>query len=105
MLQNPHFHQHTSEDSSLEPMPSETAFGLAADTFGLISDTSRLKILWLLCHHETCVNNIAVAVKMSSPPAQTGRPYFQPPRWQRNVLQIGSDDRSRFAASGIGRRS
>ena len=67
MLQNPHFHQHTSEDSSLEPMPSETAFGLAADTFGLISDTSRLKILWLLCHHETCVNNIAVAVKISSP--------------------------------------
>ena len=36
-------------------------------TFGLISDSTRLEILWLLCHTEECVMNIAAAVEMSSP--------------------------------------
>ena len=38
-----------------------------AGLFGLISDPSRLKILWLLCHMEMCVNNIGAALNMSAP--------------------------------------
>lgn len=35
--------------------------------FSLIGDSTRLKILWLLCHSEECVINIAAAIDMSSP--------------------------------------
>ncbi len=51
----------------LEFMPSEKAFGEAADIFAQLSDATRLKILWLLCHSEECVNDIAAAVDMSAP--------------------------------------
>lgn len=61
-------HDHLDNiNSSLSNMPADKLFLRVADTFQLISDASRLKILWLLCHNETCVNNIAVAVNMSSP--------------------------------------
>lgn len=64
---NKELHYHNHNGDSLENMPADKSFAGAAETFQLISDASRLKILWLLCHHETCVNNIAVAVNMSSP--------------------------------------
>lgn len=63
-----HLHHHDENiGGTLDKMPAEKVFARAADTFQLISDPSRLKILWLLCHNETCVNNIAVSVNMSSP--------------------------------------
>ena len=68
MTEHPHLHQHDELSADdLRVMPADRIFARAAETFQLISDTSRLKILWLLCHHETCVNNIAVAVGMSAP--------------------------------------
>lgn len=51
----------------LNEMPEDKAFDKVSDTFQLISDPTRLKILWLLCHCEACVNNIAVSVGMSAP--------------------------------------
>lgn len=51
----------------LENMPENSVFDMTADTFNLISDPSRVKILWLLCHTEDCVANIAAVVEMSSP--------------------------------------
>ena len=35
--------------------------------FRQLGDPSRLRILWLLCHSEECVCNIAAAVGMSDP--------------------------------------
>ena len=35
--------------------------------FQQLGDPSRLRILWLLCHSEECVCNIAAAVGMSDP--------------------------------------
>ena len=62
----PHDHGgHTS--SFLSKMPEQGTFDRIADTFDLISDSTRVKILWLLCHTEDCVANIAAAVEMSSP--------------------------------------
>lgn len=58
---------HDNTEHMLRHMPSEAAFDKVSGTFALISDPTRLKILWLLCHCEECVNNIAVAVNMSSP--------------------------------------
>ncbi len=62
----PHDHgNHTLE--LLEHEPAQEAFEKASNTFQLISDPTRLKILWLLCHSEECVINIAAAIDMSSP--------------------------------------
>lgn len=66
MLKHLHVHD-DAEEKVWGKMPDDKAFGKAAGTFQLISDATRLKILWLLCHHETCVNNIAIAVDMSAP--------------------------------------
>ena len=48
-------------------IPDDVSFGRASETFHLISDSTRLKVLWLLCHSELCVFNIAGAVGMSPP--------------------------------------
>ncbi len=60
-------HNHGTSEEFLEARPSEEAFGKASDIFSLISDSTRMKILWLLCHSEECVLNIAAAIDMSSP--------------------------------------
>lgn len=60
-------HHHCHTENMLKHMPEAAAFARVSDTFALISDPTRLKILWLLCHCEECVNNIAAAVNMSSP--------------------------------------
>lgn len=61
-------HDHGSKTSAfLENMPDQETFDRTAETFDLISDPTRVKILWLLCHTEDCVANIAAAVSMSSP--------------------------------------
>lgn len=64
--ENLHHHCQKTE-VMLKKMPKDVAFEKVSGTFQLISDATRLKILWLLCHCEECVNNIAVAVSMSSP--------------------------------------
>ena len=58
---------HSNIETMLKQMPDTASFNRVSDTFALISDASRLKILWLLCHCEECVNNIAVTVNMSAP--------------------------------------
>lgn len=51
----------------LDKMPAGITFNKVSDTFQLISDPTRLKILWLLCHSEDCVTNIGAALNMSAP--------------------------------------
>lgn len=48
-------------------IPTEQQFFMAADVFSMLCDSTRLRILWLLCHTEECVSDIAAAVSMSSP--------------------------------------
>ena len=62
----PHDHG-TCTSELLEQRPALETFDKVSNTFQLISDTTRLKILWLLCHSEECVINIAAAIDMSSP--------------------------------------
>ena len=58
-----HEHEHAAETKDLlKHRPSEMAFIEAADTFGQLCDSTRLKILWLLAHSEECVSNIAVFI-------------------------------------------
>lgn len=66
MRKLPHDHgNHTLK--LLEHKPAQEVFEKTSSTFQLISDPTRLKILWLLCHSEECVINIAAAIDMSSP--------------------------------------
>lgn len=61
-------HQHGGQLAEvLAKMPDDGAFTNAADIFSKLSDSTRLRILWLLCHCEECVTNIAAAVDMSDP--------------------------------------
>lgn len=60
----PHDHGQNIENV-LANMPEPSHFLEAATIFGQLSDGSRLRILWLLCHCEECVSNIAAAVSMS----------------------------------------
>ncbi len=62
----PHSHE-SGLDAVLKKMPVEGSFASAAEVFSQLSDPSRLRILWVICHCEECVTNIAAAVGMSHP--------------------------------------
>ena len=68
MMILPHDHGHNdSIETILGRMPAGPDLETVADIFHQMSDTSRLRIFWMLCHCEECVLNIAAAVGMSSP--------------------------------------
>ncbi len=62
----PHDHGQDIE-KVLKRMPSADECSIVAEVFKQISDGSRMRILWLLCHCEECVSNIAAAMQMSDP--------------------------------------
>ena len=59
-------HQHgQSKDQLMENIPSTENFQIIADIFKQLSDTTRIRIFWILCHCEECVINIAALMEMS----------------------------------------
>ena len=62
----PHNHGQNIE-KVLERMPDTDECVVVSEVFKQISDGSRIRILWLLCHCEECVSNIAAAMNMSDP--------------------------------------
>ena len=61
-------HDHGQDlNKALAAMPDTESFSRASAVFQLSSDATRLRILWLLCHSEQCVYNIAAAIQMSPP--------------------------------------
>ena len=60
----PHNHDKNIQ-KILELMPEDEKFSQAASIFQQLSDGTRLKIFWLLCHSKECVSDIAAAVGMS----------------------------------------
>lgn len=62
----PHSHGQAIQ-TVLNNMPSVDDFEKVSLIFQLISDPTRLKILWILCHCEECVSDIAAAMEMSNP--------------------------------------
>ncbi len=61
---------HSHGDNPLkieERIPGVEAFSQVSDIFKEISDSSRIRIFWLLCHCEECVTNISAMVGMSPP--------------------------------------
>ena len=62
----PHDH-HSGIEEQFDHMPDLEAFGVTADLFKLMSDPTRIRLFWLLCHCEECVLNLSVMMNMSSP--------------------------------------
>ena len=63
-------HRHTDHRDSLflqQALNSTREFGVVAELFDQLSDPTRLRIFWMLCHCEECVINIAAVLEMSSP--------------------------------------
>ena len=64
-MSEPHLPHDHSDGAMLRLQESvETA---VADIFKLLSDSSRVRIFWLLCHCEECVVDLSATVGMSPP--------------------------------------
>jgi len=65
----PHYHgeepSHTKVIRAL--LDNTDTFTSLADIFRQLGDASRIRIFWLLCHCEECVQNISALMEMSSP--------------------------------------
>ena len=64
----PHDHGNAGRVEQIKDILENTEkFAAAAEAMSLLSDMSRLRIFWLLCHCEECVLNISAITGMSSP--------------------------------------
>ena len=62
----PHDHGPNSQNA-LENMANNEEFLIISDLFKQLSDPTRIRIFWLLCHCEECVMNLSALMEMSSP--------------------------------------
>lgn len=62
----PHDHGQNSENI-ISHLPDTGDFQILSELFRLLSDCSRIRIFWLLCHCEECVINLSAMMEMSSP--------------------------------------
>ena len=62
----PH-HHHEGTEKMFDHMPNPEAFAAKAEIFGLMGDVTRLRLFWLLCHCEECVQNLSALMGISSP--------------------------------------
>ena len=63
-------HNHGEEGSEIilkEALDRREDFEKISDIFKQLSDATRTRIFWLLCHREECVINISEFLGMSSP--------------------------------------
>ena len=62
----PHPHGESAE-RLFDHMPAPEEFTASADLFRLMSDGTRIRLFWLLCHCEACLLNLSAMMDMSSP--------------------------------------
>ena len=66
MTHLPHSHDRHTEQL-FGHMPAPEQFAASADLFKLMSDGTRIRLFWLLCHCEECLLNLSAMMEMSSP--------------------------------------
>ena len=67
-LELPHDHgSHRSIDYIEKELEKTESFAIVSEVFKKLSDMTRIRIFWLLCHMEECVINISALLKTSSP--------------------------------------
>ncbi len=62
----PHDHGHNLEHIT-SSLPKMEDFQTISELFRQLSDVTRIRIFWILCHCEECVMNISAMMDMSSP--------------------------------------
>jgi len=62
----PHDHG-KSPAEVMEHLPASEDLSVVSELFRQLSDGSRIRIFWILCHCEECVINLSAMVNMSSP--------------------------------------
>lgn len=62
----PHDHGHDL-DNVASALPKVKEFQTISELFRQLSDVTRIRIFWILCHCEECVMNISALMDMSSP--------------------------------------
>ena len=76
----------------LHPAPQDTAsFQTAAQLFKYLSDPTRVRLFFILCHSEKCVIQLSECMEMSSPALSH---HLRPPRGQRGLLPRRRHSRS-----------
>ncbi len=63
----PHDHGNTDVEELLCNALAGDSFKSLSELFSLLSDGTRLRIFWILCHSEECVINLSAIMGMSSP--------------------------------------
>lgn len=63
----PHQHGEAHMQTMYRELSHPEHFSAAAECFKQLSDVTRIRIFWLLCHQEECVVNLAAWLGMSSP--------------------------------------
>lgn len=64
----PHNHQNGTDTTALfEQLEDIQHFQIVSELFKQLSDPTRIRLFWLLCHCEECVINISAMMNMSSP--------------------------------------
>ncbi len=63
----PRYGSHRNRVFLEQALAGTREFGAVAELFSQLSDPSRLRIFWMLCHVEACVSDIAGLLDMSSP--------------------------------------
>ena len=63
----PHDHGHGNDEHLLEHLPQGEEIQEVADIFKQLSDGTRMRIFWILCHCEQCVINLSAMMEMTSP--------------------------------------
>lgn len=62
----PHNHGEHN-DALMEKLSKTEDFQKVSDVFRQLSDGTRVRIFWILCHCEECVINLSAMMEMSSP--------------------------------------
>ena len=62
----PHSHDEAAE-RLFDHMPAPEEFAASAELFRLMSDNTRIRLFWLLCHCEECLLDLSAMMEMSSP--------------------------------------
>lgn len=60
-------HDHGGNKNFLDTMPEDCLFERAAQVYAILGDEARIKLMYILCHREECVVNLAAIVGLSSP--------------------------------------
>ena len=64
----PHDHHENPNMADIQKqLASLDHFQIVSEIFKQLSDPTRIRIFWLLCHCEECVTNISALLEMSSP--------------------------------------